>query len=126
MYITDVLFNLSHSRLQLLLYSVNGAGKPLKLRMRNIAMRPKKVAAVAPKFINYSGYSHYNSYRSDSMATTVAIAEETRDMLKQIGSKGQTYDEIIKKLIQVARREMVFRKWDKMLKTEELIPLAKL
>ncbi|MEW6592217.1 MAG: hypothetical protein AB1305_00795 [Candidatus Hadarchaeota archaeon] len=33
------------------------------------------------------------------MATTIQLEPETRDMLKAIGGKGETYDEIIKDLI---------------------------
>jgi len=33
------------------------------------------------------------------MNTTIVINKETRDGLKKIGQKGQTYDEIIKILI---------------------------
>jgi hypothetical protein len=32
--------------------------------------------------------------------TTIQIAKETRDELADLGKKGETYDEIIKKLIQ--------------------------
>ena len=31
--------------------------------------------------------------------TTVQIAPETRDLLKSVGKKGETYDEIIRKLL---------------------------
>lgn len=32
------------------------------------------------------------------MVTTIAVAEETKDLLKSLGSKGETYDEIIRNL----------------------------
>ncbi|MFW5907738.1 MAG: DUF7557 family protein [Candidatus Natronoplasma sp.] len=35
--------------------------------------------------------------------TTVRIDKETRDMLKEVGSKGQTYDEIIKETLELRR-----------------------
>jgi len=31
--------------------------------------------------------------------TTIAISKETRDQLKELGKKGETYDEILRKLI---------------------------
>ena len=31
--------------------------------------------------------------------TTIPIKKETRDMLKELGKKGETYDEIIRRLI---------------------------
>ncbi len=33
-------------------------------------------------------------------STTIAISNDTRDALSYIGSKGQTYDEILKLLLQ--------------------------
>ena len=32
--------------------------------------------------------------------TTVELSKETRDQLKDLGKKGETYDEIVRKLIQ--------------------------
>ncbi len=36
--------------------------------------------------------------------TTIQISKETREMLKQLGRKGETYDDIIRKLIELAKR----------------------
>ena len=35
------------------------------------------------------------------MATTIQIRPETREMLRAIGGKGETYDEIIRELLSV-------------------------
>ncbi len=35
--------------------------------------------------------------------TTVRIDKKTRDMLKEVGSKGQTYDEIIREMLELRR-----------------------
>lgn len=35
--------------------------------------------------------------------TTIQIKKETREMLKEIGKKGETYDEIIRRLIDLWR-----------------------
>ncbi|MCD6248173.1 MAG: hypothetical protein J7J17_01815 [Hadesarchaea archaeon] len=35
------------------------------------------------------------------MATTIQIKSETREMLRAIGGKGETYDEIIRELLSV-------------------------
>jgi len=32
--------------------------------------------------------------------TTIQVSRETRDQLKELGKKGETYDEIIKKLLE--------------------------
>lgn len=36
----------------------------------------------------------------NSDVTTIQLSKDTRDQLKEIGKKGETYDEIILKLIQ--------------------------
>ena len=35
--------------------------------------------------------------------TTIQVSKETREELKNLGRKGETYDEIIRKLIQKAK-----------------------
>jgi len=39
-----------------------------------------------------------------SDVTTIQIMKETREELKGLGSKGETYDEIIKRLLKKARK----------------------
>ena len=58
--------------------------------------------------------------------TTIAINVKTRDMLKEIGKKGETYDELIKKALEIAKRELFFERQDKILKSEEFVPLDEL
>ena len=36
--------------------------------------------------------------------TTIQISKETREMLKELGKKGETYDDIIRRLIELAKR----------------------
>ncbi|MDK2371895.1 MAG: hypothetical protein QI197_00695 [Candidatus Korarchaeota archaeon] len=43
--------------------------------------------------------------RSRRDLTTIQISKETREMLKSLGRKGETYDEIIRRLIELAKRE---------------------
>ena len=35
--------------------------------------------------------------------TTIQLSRETRDQLKELGKKGETYDEIIKKLLELVK-----------------------
>ncbi len=35
--------------------------------------------------------------------TTIQISKETREILKELGKKGETYDDIIRRLIELAR-----------------------
>lgn len=35
--------------------------------------------------------------------TTIELARETRDQLKELGKKGETYDEIVRRLLKLAK-----------------------
>ena len=39
------------------------------------------------------------------MPTTIAVSEMVRDRLKSLGSKGETYDEILARILDVVDRE---------------------
>ncbi len=41
------------------------------------------------------------------MNTTIAIRTDLRDQLKELGEKGETYNEIIERLIKSARQRML-------------------
>ena len=45
--------------------------------------------------------------------TTIQISRETREKLKKIGSKGQTYDEVIQKLLEIAQKVAYFKELDR-------------
>jgi len=52
-------------------------------------------------FINYNNYSGYR------MPTTIQIDHETKERLKSFGSKGETYQDIIKRLYDIAVRQQL-------------------
>ena len=58
--------------------------------------------------------------------TTIQVSMETRERLKKIGSKGQTYDEIIDKLLEIGQKVMFFNELDRISNNEEFIPLDRL
>lgn len=37
--------------------------------------------------------------------TTIELSIETRDKLKELGKKGETYDEIIRRLLELAKQK---------------------
>jgi len=41
------------------------------------------------------------------MNTTIAIRTDLRDQLKELGEKGETYNEVIERLIKSARQRML-------------------
>ena len=55
--------------------------------------------------------------------TTIQISKETREELRQLGKKGETYDELIKRLMEIAKRIEFFDDIDRILETEEFVPL---
>ena len=60
------------------------------------------------------------------MATTIALASETKEMLRQMGEKGETYDNIIQKLIKEANWKKLDKRWNKILEEDEFISLDEL
>lgn len=53
------------------------------------------------------------------MNTTISIDEKTRELLKFFGSKGQTYDEILLELIEIAKKHKFYNKQKWILKNEK-------
>jgi len=41
------------------------------------------------------------------MSTTMAVSEEVKEELKSFGSKGETYDDILRKIIEVAKERQL-------------------
>ncbi len=60
------------------------------------------------------------------MTTTIAVSEETRDMLKKLGRKDETYDEIIRKAIAIAWEKLFFERQEEILEKEEFVPIEEL
>ncbi len=48
----------------------------------------------------YSNYSHYSG--SMTSTTTIQVTTQIRDLLKSFGSKGETYNDIIERLVERA------------------------
>nr|MDO8087358.1 hypothetical protein [Candidatus Sigynarchaeum springense] len=61
-----------------------------------------------------------------SESTSIPIRKETRNRLKTLGQKGETYDEIIGKLIEIAEQVDFFNKQKRILEDEEFIPLDRI
>ena len=61
-----------------------------------------------------------------SSATTIQVNKETREELRELGKKGETYDQLIHRLIEVARKMEFFDDIDKILETEEFVSLEEI
>ncbi len=55
--------------------------------------------------------------------TTVAVSKKTQDLLKRIGHKGETYDQIINRLYGLAKQQLFYDEQHRILKEEEFFPL---
>ena len=55
--------------------------------------------------------------------TTIPLTKETRDLLKRYGRKGETYDELIRRLLRVAEQVEFARRQKRILEEEEFVPL---
>ena len=59
-------------------------------------------------------------------STTVAISYETKEMLRRLGEKGESYDHIIRRIIEKASIKELDARWNKILEEEEFLPLDEL
>ena len=55
--------------------------------------------------------------------TTISVTQETKNALLKLGTKGETYDSIIKKLVKKFAWKKMDEKWNRILETDEFIPL---
>ncbi len=55
--------------------------------------------------------------------TTIPITKKTRDRLKELGRKGETYDQLIRRLIKIAEQYEFVERQKRILAEEEFTPL---
>lgn len=55
--------------------------------------------------------------------TTIPVSTEVRDQLKRLASKGETYDALLRRLIEDAEARLVYEREKRILETEEFLPL---
>jgi hypothetical protein len=60
------------------------------------------------------------------MSTTVVVSRETKEMLRRLGGKGESYDSIIRKLVEEASWKELDDRWNKILAEDKFIPLDEL
>lgn len=57
--------------------------------------------------------------------TTIPISKEVRDALKRTGRKDETYDDIIRNLLKASEIKKFYDEMERILETEEFVPLGK-
>jgi len=55
--------------------------------------------------------------------TTISISGDTKELLRKMGEKGESYDAIIRRLLHEANWKVLDERWNKILDTDEFIPL---
>ena len=58
--------------------------------------------------------------------TTIAVSHETKEILRNLGMKDETYDTIIRKLLKEAQMKKMDDRWNRILQEDEFIPLDEL
>ena len=57
--------------------------------------------------------------------TTIPLSKETRDLLKRFGRKGETYDELVRRLLTIAEEMEFGERQKRILAEEEFVSLDK-
>jgi predicted CopG family antitoxin len=60
-----------------------------------------------------------------SGTTTILVSKDVREKLKDHGKKGETYNDIIAKLIEIAEQEEFYNRQRRILEKGEFVPLDK-
>lgn len=55
--------------------------------------------------------------------TTIALAQSTKERLRRLAEKGETYDEVVLRLIHRAAIKEQDDRWNRILREEEFLPL---
>ena len=64
---------------------------------------------------------------SDIMGTTtIAVRAETKEVLRHLGEKGESYDQIIRRLVKKAAFKELDDRWNRILEEDEFIALDEL
>jgi hypothetical protein len=59
--------------------------------------------------------------------TTIPVTKETRDVLKAMGRKGETYDKILRRMVsQIRWEEFVERQYGKLQDRSKFVPLEEI
>lgn len=60
------------------------------------------------------------------MATTISLEPATKEMLRALGEKGESYDAIIRRLVRDAGWKRLDARWNRILEEDDFIPLGDL
>lgn len=55
--------------------------------------------------------------------TTIPVSKEVRDRLKRLASKDETYDKLLRRLIEDAEKRILYEREKRILETEEFVSI---
>ncbi|MEK6988444.1 MAG: hypothetical protein AABX97_10240 [Candidatus Thermoplasmatota archaeon] len=55
--------------------------------------------------------------------TTIPVSTQLRDRLKRLATKGETYDKLLRRLVDDAEARILYEREKRILETEEFAPL---
>ncbi|HKZ64197.1 MAG TPA: hypothetical protein VJ400_07130 [Thermoplasmata archaeon] len=58
------------------------------------------------------------------MMTTVPLSKEIRDRLRRLATKGETYDQLLRRLLADAEARLLYEREKRILESEEFRPLG--
>jgi len=61
-----------------------------------------------------------------AVTTTISISRDTKELLRKMGEKGESYDAIIRKLLREANWKILDERWNNIVDEDEFIPLEAL
>ena len=70
--------------------------------------------------------SNYDLLCVTMSVTTIPVSKEIRDRLNGLASKGETYDALLRRLIEDGELRLLYERERRILETEEFIPLDEL
>ena len=56
--------------------------------------------------------------------TTIQTSKATRDQLRQQRRKGETHDQVLHRLIEMARKTAFFQDVDRVIESEDFVPIG--
>lgn len=62
----------------------------------------------------------------ETMPTTISLDPDTKEMLRELGHKGESYDDIVRRLIRKAGAKKLDERWNRILEDEEFVPFEEL
>jgi len=75
----------------------------------------------------YKDYNYYNNGDNMSEYAMISVHKDTRELLKSYGSKGETYDTLIRKMLSIVSHAQIMEThYQRLKEKDQFIPLSEL